>query len=552
MLITGVIVMNSYLTYKQFYLIAMKLSSNKIYRLVFINDVLLSLVIFAQILIKIFFRQLEDLEQEKVWEHSRDTFLETCLAMTIFKSDLTFYAFSLFVFSIFFKVFHWSCKYRVSHMETQIEITTIEYFRMFTLMSLLFICDLFFIGSFTYHFFKFGPSMRLFFLTEFVIMMTIAVSSFARLVIHNIHLQSEGNWESRDPFLFYLDITTDLSQSLVYITFFFVIFYHYGLPIHLIRDIFMTIQSSIKRISDFMNYRRLLNTMKYLLPDATPEELDGKDCVICWNRMETACKKLPCGHCFHESPCLRNLLEESTLCPLCRQPIDIEEYEESQRQQRSNQDNMNQQHQLLQQQQQQQHQNPNAVPPPLMTPSSTQQQPTYQTADNIITGSSRPKVFEQNPLQQYQQEIDAIFRDLLIEAHQNELQGQQQQQQQQQLKEIFDNYPEVKPLNTYYNQSGISKSNLEGIKSSNEVSNNLTKLEDTRIQSSISSTAVQTTLTNTEKTAIGNISVSDSGSNLVDEVVAEMHIKYLENCKAIIDETITKLNQFKNAKKGHK
>jgi hypothetical protein len=41
--------------------------------------------------------------------------------------------------------------------------------------------------------------------------------------------------------------------------------------------------------------------------------------------METG-KKLPCGHLFHGVPCLRSWLEEATFCPLCKAPIDEDEY----------------------------------------------------------------------------------------------------------------------------------------------------------------------------------------------------------------------------------
>jgi hypothetical protein len=44
--------------------------------------------------------------------------------------------------------------------------------------------------------------------------------------------------------------------------------------------------------------------------------------------MNTA-KKLPCGHLFHASPCLRNWMEQSTECPLCRAPIDEVEFNQA-------------------------------------------------------------------------------------------------------------------------------------------------------------------------------------------------------------------------------
>ena len=79
-----------------------------------------------------------------------------------------------------------------------------------------------------------------------MILLITSISCLIRLFYHLVHCIS--NWDSKDVYNYYLDIISDLSQSLVYITFFIILFANYGLPIHLIRDIYRTVQSSIKRI----------------------------------------------------------------------------------------------------------------------------------------------------------------------------------------------------------------------------------------------------------------------------------------------------------------
>lgn len=318
-LFTSLILFNSIATYKQFYIIVVKLFTNKLTRLLLINDMLVLLYWFGQSLIWYFFNELKLSESEKIWENSYVTIIETFLALTIFRNDMNLYCLNLFVMTLFVKIFHWGCKLRTSYIENSPEPSDSEYYKVCTLSFLCILIDLAVISYFSYGIYHKGPSVKLFFLTEFIIIFIQILSTFTRLIFFKL-----PEWERKDTYLFYLDIITDISQSIVYIIFFFVIYYHYGLPIHLIRDIFTTVQSIMKRITDFYNYRRLSSNLENKIPDATPEEFHDKECVICWSKLESA-KKLPCGHLFH-SNCLKTWLEEATHCPLCRGPIDEEEY----------------------------------------------------------------------------------------------------------------------------------------------------------------------------------------------------------------------------------
>ena len=118
----------------------------------------------------------------------------------------------------------------------------------------------------------------------------------------------------------------------------------YGMPIHIIRDVALTIRSFYKRIHDFLRYRQATKDMNDRYPDATPEEVAREDvCIICREDMRawgpavqdanaparpaptalderTRPKKLPCGHILHFA-CLRSWLERQQNCPTCRRPV---------------------------------------------------------------------------------------------------------------------------------------------------------------------------------------------------------------------------------------
>lgn len=134
-------------------------------------------------------------------------------------------------------------------------------------------------------------------------------------------------------------------------SFFAILFTFYGLPIHILRDVVLTVRSFVRRIADFLRYRNATRDMNERYPDATAEEVANEEvCIICREEMtpweqpggegEAAGrgdaaparrpagavsdrlrpKKLPCGHILHFA-CLRSWLERQQNCPTCRRPV---------------------------------------------------------------------------------------------------------------------------------------------------------------------------------------------------------------------------------------
>lgn len=126
----------------------------------------------------------------------------------------------------------------------------------------------------------------------------------------------------------------------------FELFSNYGVPLHLIRELYETFRNFKIRIADYIRYRKITSNMNDRFPDATPEELNAwvvwnklfcafflhnhfhhilwscrsdATCIICREEMTTA-KKLICGHLFHVH-CLRSWLERQHTCPTCRAQV---------------------------------------------------------------------------------------------------------------------------------------------------------------------------------------------------------------------------------------
>jgi E3 ubiquitin-protein ligase synoviolin len=141
-------------------------------------------------------------------------------------------------------------------------------------------------------------------------------------------------------------IVTDFLKLVTYLTFFMLVLKVYGLPLNIIRDVYITARSFIMKARDLMRYRTATRNMDQRYPNATAEEMNAmgdRTCIICREEMEvpvstaqtqtangegqanvapaasgdgpnTTPKKLVCGHIFHFY-CLRSWLERQQSCP---------------------------------------------------------------------------------------------------------------------------------------------------------------------------------------------------------------------------------------------
>jgi len=164
-----------------------------------------------------------------------------------------------------------------------------------------------------------------------------AVAAAAAEPIDETDIEVEG-WEAKGRWVFYLDLATDFFKLVTYLSFFFILLIFYGLPLHIMRDVFLTCRSFFKRIGDFMRYRTATRDMNERYPDATEADFGREDvCIICREEMRLYVppaqgqptdpvaermrpKKLPCGHVLHFS-CLRSWLERQQICPTCRATV---------------------------------------------------------------------------------------------------------------------------------------------------------------------------------------------------------------------------------------
>lgn len=373
-----------------FYSACVYLSQSSANLMILTNLCLLIVGLLLYWLQRLLYGPLRPIETEQLYEKAWFAVTETCLAMTIFRGELGGWFLVMFICLLVGKVWGWIGEGRVEYLEQQPPANPRVFHTRLTASLVLSVLFNSFMLRYCVHTVleQARPDMMVMFGFEFAILSILSCSTAARYGISLVEIyvtqqqkfarieerraelraareeatQQEAQtgesvtnvpddndidemeldipgWEEKGRWVFYLDLVTDFFKLIVYLTFFAILFTFYGLPIHILRDVVLTIRSFGRRIMDFIRYRNATRDMNERYPDATTEEVTGEDvCIICREEMipwqpdqpgrpgarrvpeRLRPKKLPCGHILHFA-CLRSWLERQQNCPTCRSPV---------------------------------------------------------------------------------------------------------------------------------------------------------------------------------------------------------------------------------------
>ncbi|KAI0201025.1 hypothetical protein F4808DRAFT_426347 [Astrocystis sublimbata] len=372
-----------------FYSAMVYLSQNNLSLMILVNLVLLVYASFVWGLQRLCYGPLRPVEVEQLYEKAWFAVTETCLAMTIFREEVGAWFLVMFTALVTGKVWEWVGEGRVEILEQQPPANPRLFHTRLSVSLLLSVLYDAWLFSYAVHAViqQARPNMMVMFLFEFAILTTCSTRTASRYIlslveadivkkqtrtrleeqrrlareqrneilrrresddaaeaeaarqeelpdeedIDEMDIEVPG-WESKGHWVLSLDLITDFVKLVIYSVFFAILMMFYGLPIHIMRDLFMTARSFVKRLGALMRYRKALQDMnKY--PDATSEDLSREDtCIICreemrpWNPDAAGAversrpKKLPCGHILHFG-CLKGWLERQQVCPTCRRSV---------------------------------------------------------------------------------------------------------------------------------------------------------------------------------------------------------------------------------------
>lgn len=149
-------------------------------------------------------------------------------------------------------------------------------------------------------------------------------------------------WETKVYFTKAIDIASSSLKAMAHITFFYLLTFNSGLPLLMLQGTFLTLKQTYTEIMLLLLFIESSKRLDSQLPNATKEELEASDslCIICRDDMVSSedyeaehsktlpsrryPKKLRCGHILHMG-CLKDWLERSENCPLCRRNAFSEE-----------------------------------------------------------------------------------------------------------------------------------------------------------------------------------------------------------------------------------
>ncbi|GER43780.1 RING/U-box superfamily protein [Striga asiatica] len=303
----------------QFYPAMVYLSTSKISLLLLLNMGLVGMCFIWQLTKKIFLGTLREAEVERLNEQSWREVMEILFAITIFRQEFSVTFLAMVTALLLIKSLHWLAQKRVEYIETTPTVPKLSHIRITSFMGFLLLIDsIFLYDSVKYLVETRQASVALFFSFEYIILAITTLSTFVKYIFHVSDMLMEGQWEKKAVYTFYLELIRDLIHLALCMCFFLVIFLNYGVPLHLIRELYETFRNFKIRVADYIRYRKIASNMNDRFPDASPEELNATDatCIICREEM-TVAKKLICGHLFHVH-CLRSWLERQNTCPTCR------------------------------------------------------------------------------------------------------------------------------------------------------------------------------------------------------------------------------------------
>lgn len=100
-------------------------------------------VLIAQIIKAAFFGNLNNDEIHKVIDNGKWAIIDTCLALTIFREDLSLTIVFMFMGLMFTKMFHWVSSMRIESFDHLRDVSLLNHFKLMGLVSILFVLDVF-------------------------------------------------------------------------------------------------------------------------------------------------------------------------------------------------------------------------------------------------------------------------------------------------------------------------------------------------------------------------------------------------------------------------
>lgn len=260
-------------TREQFYPVILFLVTSKVSYVVNANFILAFTLLVARVAKYLFLGKLRDAEVEMLYERGQYAFVEICIALTVFRNEgIANPTVMTMLWSLLFtKAFHWLAGARLDYLDQIMPTSSWAHIRLGALVITLALTDMCCTYYSIQHTLSKGRSVIILFGFEFGLLCITSFNLFCRFVLHVIDIRMPNGLISKGLISMILDLCCDAFRFVTYIFFISVVMMYYGMPIHIVREVYMSFYTFQKHLFSFIRYLRLTKNLEERFPSATPE-----------------------------------------------------------------------------------------------------------------------------------------------------------------------------------------------------------------------------------------------------------------------------------------
>jgi E3 ubiquitin-protein ligase synoviolin len=299
----------------------MALVHSKVFNVLLVNDALLTVTWLFYGLRRLCFGTVREQEWEGVAENMTYQVIQSLFALSYFHFTLSVGMGALILLTLCAKAFHLLSSSRLDTLEQAAQISMKTHIRYLACIGTLFHLDLAMVYASTSHIMSHGFDVWVVIALDWALMLISSCVLVARFLIHaaDRHLHRRSTAPK-----YYVTLVSTFLQCVMELAFFAVIWNKVGPPLHLLRDLYITVRTLLKTAKNVVAYRANCALVDRCAIPTEAEILRDPSCVICMEEMNgggvegtRTTRRLPCGHVFH-AHCLYRFVEKDRTCPMCR------------------------------------------------------------------------------------------------------------------------------------------------------------------------------------------------------------------------------------------
>ena len=242
---------------EQFYPIVLFLVTSKVSYVVGGNMVFATAFVIAGVIKNLFLGSLRESELEMLGDNAKYTVIETCLAATIFRNELTPPIIALFGGLLFVQAFHWLAKGRINLLDQVMPSGAMVHVRLVGLIATLAISDILLAYYTIQYTVENGKSVMILFAFEFGLCVIATFNMTLKYTLQGLDAYISSGLTNKGLYSMMIDLVCDAMKFVTYMFFFSLVFVYYGMPIYLVRELWSSFYVLQKNVASFYKYLRL-------------------------------------------------------------------------------------------------------------------------------------------------------------------------------------------------------------------------------------------------------------------------------------------------------